>query len=252
MKKMMVAGNWKMNMLRYQAKELTQDIISGLVDVKDDIDIVLAPPFTALDVVSGLIGNSRVMLAAQNVFWEDQGAFTGEISPAMLVDAGCKWVIIGHSERRGIMGETDSVVRKKIKASLNDGLNVIVCVGETLQEREVGKTIKIVQSQVESALMDLELDDPQRFVIAYEPVWAIGTGENATPKEAEDVHATIREITGSIFAQDSELIRIIYGGSVNGDNIEELLHMENIDGALIGGAGLDADSFVKIVKIAGE
>lgn len=252
MKKMMVAGNWKMNMLRYQAKDLTQDIISGLIDVKDDIDIVLAPPFTALDVVSGLIGNSRVMLAAQNVFWEDRGAFTGEISPAMLVDAGCKWVIIGHSERRGILGETDSVVRKKIKASLSDGLNVIVCVGETLQEREVGKTIKIVQSQVESALMDLELDDPQRFVIAYEPVWAIGTGKNATPKEAEDVHATIREITGSIFAQDSELIRIIYGGSVNGDNIDELLHMENIDGALIGGAGLDADSFVKIVKIAGE
>ncbi len=252
MKKMMVAGNWKMNMLRYQAKELTQDIISGLVDVKDDIDIVLAPPFTALDVVSGLIGNSRVMLAAQNVFWEDRGAFTGEISPAMLVDAGCKWVIIGHSERRGILGETDTVVRKKFKASLSDGLNVIVCVGETLQEREVGKTIKIVQSQVESALMDLELDDPQRFVIAYEPVWAIGTGKNATPKEAEDVHATIREITGSIFAQDSELIRIIYGGSVNGDNIDELLHMENIDGALIGGAGLDADSFVKIVKIAGE
>lgn len=252
MKKMMVAGNWKMNMLRYQAKELTQDIISGLVDVKDDIDIVLAPPFTALDVVSGLIGNSRVMLAAQNVFWEDRGAFTGEISPAMLVDAGCKWVIIGHSERRGILGETDTVVRKKIKASLSDGLNVIVCVGETLQEREVGKTIKIVQSQVESALMDLELDDPQRFVIAYEPVWAIGTGKNATPKEAEDVHVTIREITGSIFAQDSELIRIIYGGSVNGDNIDELLHMENIDGALIGGAGLDADSFVKIVKIAGE
>ena len=252
MKKMMVAGNWKMNMLRYQAKDLTQDILSGLVDVKDDIDIVLAPPFTALDVVSGLIGNSRVMLAAQNVFWEDRGAFTGEISPAMLVDAGCKWVIIGHSERRGILGETDSVVRKKIKASLNDGLNVIICVGETLQEREVGKTIKIVQSQVESALMDLELDDPQRFVIAYEPVWAIGTGKNATPKEAEDVHATIREITGSIFAQDSELIRIIYGGSVNGDNIDELLHMENIDGALIGGAGLDADSFVKIVKIAGE
>ncbi len=252
MKKMMVAGNWKMNMLRYQAKDLTQDILSGLVDVKDDIDIVLAPPFTALDVVSGLIGNSRVMLAAQNVFWEDRGAFTGEISPAMLVDAGCKWVIIGHSERRGILGETDSVVRKKIKASLNDGLNVIICVGETLQEREVGKTIKIVQSQVESALMDLELDDPQRFVIAYEPVWAIGTGKNATPKEAEDVHVTIREITGSIFAQDSELIRIIYGGSVNGDNIDELLHMENIDGALIGGAGLDADSFVKIVKIAGE
>jgi len=252
MKKLMIAGNWKMNMLRHQARELTQDIVSGIGDVKEGIDVVLAPPYTALDIVGGLIGDSRIMLAAQNVFWEDRGAFTGEISPAMLVDAGCKWVIIGHSERRGILGETDSVVRKKIKASLGDGLGVIVCVGETLEEREVGKTLKIVQSQIESALMDLELDDPLRFVIAYEPVWAIGTGKNATPQEAEYVHATIREITGSIFGQDSEHIRIIYGGSVNGENIEELLHMDNIDGALIGGAGLDANSFVKIVKLAGD
>jgi len=252
MKKMMIAGNWKMNMLRHQARELTQEIILGIGDVKEGVDVILAPPFTVLDIVGGLIAGSRVMLAAQNVFWEDRGAFTGEISPAMLMDAGCKWVIVGHSERRGILGETDSVVRKKIKASLDDGLNVIVCVGETLQEREVGKTIKIIQSQVESALMDLELDDPQRLVIAYEPVWAIGTGKNATPQEAEYVHATIREITGSIFPQYSERIRIIYGGSVNGDNIEELLHMDNIDGALIGGAGLDADSFIKIVKLAGE
>ena len=252
MKKMMIAGNWKMNMLRHQARELTQEIILEIGDVKEGVDVILAPPFTALDIVGGLIAGSRVMLAAQNVFWEDRGAFTGEISPAMLMDAGCKWVIVGHSERRGILGETDSIVRKKINASLDDGLNVIVCVGETLQEREVGKTIKIVQSQVESALVDLELEDLQRLVIAYEPVWAIGTGKNATPQEAEYVHTTIHEITGSIFSQDSERIRIIYGGSVNGDNIEELLHMDNIDGALIGGAGLDADSFVKIVKLAGE
>jgi len=252
MKKNMITGNWKMNMLRHEAKELTQNIISGVADVKHDLDILLAPPFTALDVVGGLIEGTKIKLSAQNVFWEDRGAFTGEISPAMLIDAGCQWAIIGHSERRGILGETDSIVRKKIKASLNDGLSVIVCVGETLEEREEGKTIKIVQSQVESALMDLELDDYSKFVLAYEPIWAIGTGKNATPEEAEQVHAAIREITGSIFGQDSELVRIIYGGSVKVDNIKELLEMKNIDGALIGGAGLDADSFVKIVKIAGE
>jgi len=252
MKKIMIAGNWKMNMLRHEARELTQKIISGVKDAKDYIDILVAPPYTALDVVGGLISDTKIKMAAQDVFWEDRGAFTGEVSPAMLIDAGCEWVIIGHSERRGILGETDSVIRKKINASLGDGLNVIVCVGETLQEREIGKTIKIVQSQVESALIDLELDDPLRIVIAYEPVWAIGTGKTATPEEAEYVHATIREITGSIFGQDSEHIRIIYGGSVNRENIEELLHMDNIDGALIGGAGLNADSFVKIVKLAGE
>lgn len=252
MKKNMIAGNWKMNMLRHEAKELTQNIISGVANVKHDLDILLAPPFTALDVVGGLIEGTKISLSAQNVFWEDRGAFTGEISPAMLIDAGCEWAIIGHSERRGILGETDSVVRKKIKASLDDGLKVIVCVGETLEEREEGKTIKIVQSQVESALSDLELDDYSKFVLAYEPIWAIGTGKNATPEEAEQVHSAIREITGSIFGQDSELIRIIYGGSVKVDNIKELLEMENIDGALIGGAGLNADSFVKIVKIAGE
>ncbi len=252
MKKNMIAGNWKMNMLRHEAKELTQNIISGVADVKHDLDILLAPPFTALDIVGGLIEGTKIQLSAQNVFWEDRGAYTGEISPAMLIDAGCQWAIIGHSERRGILGETDSIVRKKIKASLNDGLSVVVCVGETLEEREEGKTIKIIQSQVESALMDLELDDYSKFVLAYEPIWAIGTGKNATPEEAEQVHSAIREITGSIFGQDSELVRIIYGGSVKVDNIKELLEMENIDGALIGGAGLDAGSFVKIVKIAGE
>ncbi len=252
MKRNMIAGNWKMNMLRHEASELTQNIISGVAALTHDIDILLAPPYTSLDIVRELLNNTEIKLAAQDVFWEDRGAYTGEISPAMLIDAGCEWTIIGHSERRGILGETDSVVRKKIKASLEDGLNVIVCVGETLEQREEGKTIQIVTSQVESALKDLELNDMASFVIAYEPIWAIGTGKNATPEEAEHVHATIREITGNIFGQDSELIRIIYGGSVNVDNIEELINMDNIDGALIGGAGLNADSFVSIVKIAGE
>lgn len=252
MKKNMIAGNWKMNMLRHEASELTQNIISGVAALTHDIDILLAPPYTSLDIVRELVNNTEIKLGAQNVFWEDRGAYTGEISPTMLVDAGCEWTIIGHSERRGILGETDSVVRKKIQASLEDGLNVIVCVGETLEQREEGKTIEIVTSQVESALKDLELDDMACFVIAYEPIWAIGTGKNATPEEAEHVHATIREITGNIFGQDSEQIRIIYGGSVNVDNIEDLINMDNIDGALIGGAGLNAESFVSIVKIAGE
>jgi triosephosphate isomerase len=170
----------------------------------------------------------------------------------MLLDAGCEWAIIGHSERRGILEETDAIVRKKIDASLNDGLNVIVCVGETLEQREEGKTIDIVRGQVNSALTGLVVNDISRFVIAYEPVWAIGTGKNATPEQAEQVHAAIREITGNIFGQVSEQMRIIYGGSVKVDNIKKLLEMENIDGALIGGAGLNAASFVEIVKIAGE
>jgi len=252
MRKYMIAGNWKMNMLRHEASELTRNIISGVADIKHDLDILLAPPYTSLDVVRGLIEGTKIKLSAQDVFWEDRGAYTGEISPTMLLDAGCEWTIIGHSERRGILDETDSIVRKKIDASLNDGLNVIACVGETLEQRENGETIDIVKTQVESAIAGLDIDDTSRFVIAYEPVWAIGTGKNATPEQAEDVHAAIREITGNIFGQDFEQLRIIYGGSVKVDNIKELLEMENIDGALIGGAGLNADSFVKIVKMAGE
>ena len=252
MRRKFIAGNWKMNMLRHEAKELTQNIISGVRDIEDNLDIILAPPYTSLDVVRELITSTKIQLSAQDVFWEDRGAYTGEISPAMLLDAGCEWTIIGHSERRGILGETDSDVRKKINTSLNDGLKVIVCVGETLDQREAGETLRIVESQVDSALMDLKLTDTENLVIAYEPIWAIGTGKNATPEEAEEVHSAIREITGRIFGLNCENLRIIYGGSVKVDNIEELLHMENIDGALIGGAGLNAESFIKIVKIAGE
>lgn len=252
MKRYMIAGNWKMNMLRAEATELTHNIVEGVADVEDNLDIVLAPPYTSLDIVKGIISNADIKLSAQDVFWEDRGAYTGEVSPAMLIDAGCEWTIIGHSERRGILGETDEIVRKKIDASLADGLGVIVCVGETLEHREQGHTIDVVTAQVESAITNLELDDLSRLVIAYEPIWAIGTGKNATPEQAEEVHATIREITGNIFPQDFDSVRIIYGGSVNVDNIRELINMENIDGALIGGAGLDADSFVSIVKIAGE
>lgn len=252
MRKYMIAGNWKMNMLRKEAHDLTEKIISGIDGFEEKIDVVLAPPYTSLDIVHGLISDTKIMLSSQDVFWEDRGAYTGEISPAMLLDAGCQWAIIGHSERRGILGESDLIVKKKINASLGDGLGVIVCVGETLQEREEGRTIDIVSSQVKSAIAELKVEDLESFVIAYEPIWAIGTGKVATPREAEQVHAAIREITGNIFGQGSEVMRVLYGGSVKVDNIEKLLEMDNIDGALIGGAGLNAESFVEIVKIAGE
>ena len=252
MRKTIIGANWKMNMLRWEAEELARSFVESVPDLTAHTDVVLAPPFTVLDIVRGIIDGTPVMLGAQNVFWEDRGAYTGEISPGMLKDAGCEWVIIGHSERRSVLGETDEMVRKKIGASLGCGLKVVLCVGESLEERERGKTIKTVTGQVDIALADLELKDPNSLVIAYEPVWAIGTGKNATPDEAEYVQGTIREITGNIFGGAAESIRIVYGGSVTEENIKELLSEPNIDGALVGGSSLQIESLAKIVQIAGE
>lgn len=252
MRKRLIAGNWKMNMLGGEAAGLARGVVDGVTGVSERVDVILAPPFTALHAVAGVTAGTNIMLGAQDVFWEDRGPYTGEISPGMLIDAGCEWVIIGHSERRRIFGETDAMVRRKIDAALESGLRVIVCVGETLDEREDGRTIKVVDGQVESALTGLELRDPERLVIAYEPIWAIGTGHNATPEEAQFVHATIREITGKILGSFSDRIRIVYGGSVNVDNIGELLAEPDIDGALVGGASLRADSMTGIVLSAGE
>lgn len=241
-----------MNMLRQEASELARGIADGIGQAAERIDVMLAPPFTALDAVGDAVRGTGITLGAQNVFWEARGAFTGEISPGMLADAGCTWVIVGHSERRSIMGETDGMVRRKIDAALGAGLSVIVCVGETLSERESGKTIGVVEGQVTAALEGLGLEDPSGFVIAYEPVWAIGTGRHATPDQAELVHGTIREITGNILGDHADRIRIIYGGSVNEHNIKELLAERNIDGALVGGASLKAESMVSIVLQAGD
>jgi triosephosphate isomerase len=252
MRKTLIAANWKMNMLRWEAEELTRSFLEHAPDAGVKTDVVIAPPYTVLDVVRGVLDGSQVELGAQNVFWEEKGAYTGEISPGMLKDAGCRWVIIGHSERRSVLGETDEMVKRKVSASLESGLQVILCVGESLEERERGKTIKTVTGQVEIALAEHKLEDQHHLVIAYEPVWAIGTGKNATPDEAEYVQGTIREITGNIFGDKAENIRIIYGGSVTGDNIKELLTEPNIDGALVGGASLKHDSLAKIVQIAGE
>ena len=252
MRKRLIAGNWKMNMLRGEAGELARGVVERTGGLAEKIDIILAPPFTALDAVGDELRGSRVMLAAQNVFWEERGAFTGEISPGMLADAGCSWVIIGHSERRHILRETDEMVRMKIGASLKAGLRVIVCVGETLGERAEGHTIKAVDAQVVKALTGIDIDDPGDLVIAYEPVWAIGTGHHATPAEAEFVQSAIREIAGNILGDLAARIRIVYGGSVNEENIRDLLAEPDIDGALVGGASLGAESMARIVETAGE
>lgn len=250
MKKPLIAANWKMNMLRWEAEDLSRALLERVPDLTAYTDVVLVPPYTVLDVVRGIIEGSHVALGAQNVFWEERGAFTGEISPGMLKDAGCEWVIVGHSERRHVLCETDDMVNKKVKASLDSGLNVIMCVGETLDERESGKYIKRVADQVQLGLKDVELKSPHKLVVAYEPVWAIGTGKHATPDEANDVQGTIREITGNIYGDLAEDIRVVYGGSVTEENIKELIGEEHIDGALVGGASLKADSLAEIIKIA--
>ncbi|MBI2487275.1 MAG: triose-phosphate isomerase [Deltaproteobacteria bacterium] len=252
MRKRLIVANWKMNMLRREAKELAERIINLLNDLRSSVDVVLAPPYTSLDVVYRVVRESKIQLGAQNVFWEAWGAVTGEISPYMLTDIGCKWAIIGHSERRNILRETDIMVQKKIKTSLDAGLTPVFCVGETIGEREKGKTINVIESQIEIGLKDVKLADSANLVIAYEPVWAIGTGNNATPKEIEHLHGVIREITGGILGQIASDIRVLYGGSVNPENIKEILATPNVDGALVGGASLRADSFGKIVQLAGE
>jgi triosephosphate isomerase (TIM) len=250
MRRRLIVGNWKMNTVRQEAIELARRL-SGLIR-SSGVDVVIAPPYTSLEAVYEVVRSTDIHLGAQDVFWENSGAFTGEISPYMLIDAGCRWVIIGHSERRGILGETDDMVRKKVRASLGSGLIPIVCVGETLEERERGKTMKVVESQIENGLKDLSLDNPDKIAIAYEPVWAIGTGKNATPEEAEEVHGFIRGILKGTFGEVADGIRVLYGGSVTPANIKELLSPPDIDGALVGGASLKADSFTKIVQLAGE
>lgn len=252
MRKRLIAGNWKMNMLSGEAGELARGVVERTGRLAEKVDIILAPPYTALGAVGQELRGTGVMLAAQNVFWEERGAFTGEISPGMLADAGCSWAIIGHSERRHILGETDEMVRMKTGAALKAGLKVIVCVGETLEERAEGHTIKAVDAQVVKALTGIGIGDPGDLVIAYEPVWAIGTGHHATPAEAEFVQSAIREIAGNILGELAARIRIVYGGSVNEENIRDLLAEPDIDGALVGGASLRAESMASIVEAAGE
>jgi triosephosphate isomerase (TIM) len=245
MRNWMVAGNWKMNNTTAESVALVQSIKESVSHVTGG-DIVIAPPFTSLATVYEITKGSRVWLAAQNIFYEDKGAYTGEISPAMLKDVGCTYVIIGHSERRKYFHETDEAVNLKVKKCLATGLKPIVCVGETEEEREMGVTEFVIGMQVRKALIGIEKLD--NIVIAYEPVWAIGTGKNATPIEAEEVHCFIRSLLGETYGDAVNNVRILYGGSVTPENIEDLINMENIDGALVGGASLKSENFTGIIR----
>ncbi len=243
-----IAGNWKMNKTSNEARDLASKLLP-LVSGAQDRDIVLAPPFTALNAVAEAIKGTNVALSAQNLFWEDKGAFTGEISAEMLLDLGCKYVIIGHSERRQYFGETDETVNRKVKQALKKGLFPIMCVGETLAEREAGKLKEIISRQVAGGLKDITAEDMKKAVIAYEPVWAIGTGKTATPEQANEVHALIREKVSSLYSADiAGGLRIQYGGSVTPENVSSLMAKPDIDGALVGGASLKPESFAALVN----
>ncbi len=247
-RKPIIAGNWKMNKTTAEARDLAQKMIPLVSEVKER-DIVLAPPFTSLQAVAEAIRGTSVGLSAQNMHWEEKGAFTGEVSAEMLLDLGCKYVIIGHSERRQYFGETDETVNKKVKQAFKKGLVPIMCVGETLAEREAGRLNEIINRQVTGGLKDIGADDMKKAVIAYEPVWAIGTGKTATPDQANEVHALIRQKVKSLYSTEiAESLRIQYGGSVTPENVSQLMAKPDIDGALVGGASLKPESFAALVK----
>lgn len=248
-RKKIVAGNWKMNKTRADAAMLAEGIKKELANFVE-VDVVLCPPFTALETVGNIIANTQIRLGAQNMHWEASGAYTGEISAGMLRDLYCRYVIIGHSERRIYFGETDATVNRKIKSALAATLTPIMCVGETLEERDAGKAMEVVKRQIEQGLADIG-NDIQKIVIAYEPVWAIGTNRTATPAQAQEMHAFIREILASLAGKDiASSVRIQYGGSIKPSNARDLFSQPDVDGGLVGGASLEAESFIEIVKSA--
>lgn len=248
MRTKIIAGNWKMNQTAAETARLIAEIRAE-VDGVEAVETVVCPPFTSLAAAAEALRGSVVALGAQNVHWEKNGAYTGEVSADMLREAGVRYVIVGHSERRQYFGETDETVSRRARAALGAGLNPIVCVGETLQEREAGATADVVERQLRAGLSGVEPGDWARLVIAYEPVWAIGTGRTATAEQAQDVHAGIRAVVGELAgAETAAGIRIQYGGSMKPDNAAELLAQPDVDGGLIGGAALDAASFAAIVK----
>ena len=250
MRKPFVAGNWKMNKTVDQATLLVADMLPGLEAVKT-VDRVVCPPYTSLTVLSGMLAGTEVGLGAQNMHWEESGAFTGELSPAMVKEF-CQYVILGHSERRAYFGETDETVNKKVKAAFSIGLTPIVCVGETLEEYEAGKTGDVVERQVTNGLKDIDKKDAEKMIVAYEPIWAIGTGKAASPEIANDVIGkVVRKNLAGLFGDDvAQKIRILYGGSVKSGNAAEFFSMPEVDGGLIGGASLKPEDFVKIVEAA--
>ena len=243
----LIAGNWKMYKTQAEAVETARQLVELTADV-GAVDMMIAPTYTALDGVSRVLADSKVSLGAQNLHWENEGAYTGEISARMLVSVGCSYVIIGHSERRQYFGETDATVNSRIKAALDAGLIPVLCVGETGPERDAGQTFSVLDKQAKMGLNKYFANDLESLVIAYEPVWAIGTGKTATEDQAQEVHHHIRTLLEAEYGESfSSSVRILYGGSVKPDNISGLMAMPDIDGALVGGASLKADSFSKII-----
>lgn len=237
-----------MNKTVQEAIKLVSHLKEILAD-QSDIDMVVCPPFTSLCEVNKILQGSSLALGAQDVFWEDSGAFTGEISAQMLKDVGCQYVIIGHSERRAVMRENDDIVNKKLKSSILHNIIPILCVGETLNERDKGLALNVVRTQVEKALSGLNGDMVGKLIIAYEPVWAIGTGRIATPQQAQEIHSFLRHLLSDMYGYGvASKIRLQYGGSVQQDNIVDLMKQEDVDGALVGGASLDLESFVQIIR----
>ncbi len=244
-----VAGNWKMNMLHSSAVELAKNLAQN--PPAGNVEVAVCPPFVYLIPVAQVIANSHVRLGAQDVYFEAKGAFTGEISCDMLKDCKCQYVILGHSERRHVIGETDVLINAKLKAVIAAGLKPILCVGEKIEQRDANQTEKVIENQLQGGLAGLTAEQLKDLVIAYEPVWAIGTGRNATPQQAQDVHKFIRNWLSQNFSSAfASSVRIQYGGSVKGDNAESLLSQPDVDGALVGGASLKADDFMKIIQAA--
>jgi len=250
MRRKVIAGNWKMNMDVHQSQKLVSEILNGLG--KDSkAEVIVCPPYTSLSEVNSLLKGTQIKLGAQNMYFEESGAYTAEISADMLKSVGCEYVILGHSERRVIFNESDELVNKKIKSALAKGLKPIFCVGELLEQREKGETMKVVSSQIEKGLEGISAEQMKNIIFAYEPVWAIGTGKTATPQQAQEVHLFIRELVTENFSSIvAEKLIIQYGGSVKPDNSRELLLQKDIDGALVGGACLKADSFLSIIAAA--
>jgi triosephosphate isomerase len=249
-RKPFIAGNWKMNLNLTESVGLVKAIAENIRDL-EGVDVLVGPPFTSLHAVKEAIADAKIFLAAQNMHWESGGAYTGEVSPSMLVEAGCTHVILGHSERRHLFRETDEWVDRKAEAACLAGLTPIVCIGETLEEREKSRTEEVIESQLQGSLRNFRDKGTLSFpiILAYEPVWAIGTGRTATPEQAQEVHHFIRQWLGRQFGtKTSEAVRILYGGSVKAGNIKDLMSKADVDGALVGGASLKADSFIPIIR----
>ena len=249
--KPIVAANWKMFKTLEESAVYVEEFKIKILKI-ERVDIILCVSFTSLFHISSLLESGDVQLGAQNMHWREEGAFTGEISPGMLRSSGADWVILGHSERRHILGETDDEIAKKVRSAIDEGLNQILCIGETLHQRERGETVGILARQLDSVMESVGKSDPRKVVIAYEPVWAIGTGVNATPDQVEDAHGEIRNLLTNSVPSVASSMRVLYGGSVKAGNAHELISAEGVDGFLVGGASLDVDTFVDIIQVVEE